>query len=55
MYLPQDYIDSIKMGLDLAATQQHAGSQYDVLVVVRDEVQRLINQCVKNMRVDLED
>lgn len=51
----QNRIDSIKMGLDLAAQQQWAGNQYDVLVVVRDEIQRLLDEVVKQMRVDNDD
>jgi len=51
MLLPNQ-AESIKMGIDLASIQQHPGNQYDVLIVVRDEIQRLIDKCVQEMRVD---
>lgn len=51
----QDEIESIKMGLDLIPQQQAPGSRYDILIVLRDEIQRLLDRTVREMRIDNED
>jgi len=42
----------VRYAISVAVTQHYAGSQYDILIVVEEEIRKLIRLCVKEMRVD---